>query len=234
MGMGLQTRTSARKMLPMRIVLDDKPCSLQAGSVADAIDAAATLAEQAGRVIVDVFVDGDRWSGEQLGGKSTALVAPTEVRFVTAEPHELVRQTLLDASAALQDADDFQRAAAEQIQAGDLAGAMPRLGEAITIWQSVKQAVASGAELVGLDLQALQVEHRPAEQIISGLGEQLRSLKNSLAAGDAIGLADTLLYELPAVVDSWRGLLEQMHAAVGRPGPGEHDFPPRTEGVGRS
>lgn len=218
----------------MRIVLDDKPCSLPAGSVADAIDAAAALADQAGRVIVDVFVDGDRWSGEQLGGARASAIVATEVRLVSADPHELVRQTLLDASAALQDADDLQRSAAEQIQSGDLAGAMPRLGEAITIWQSVKQAVASGAELAGLDLQALQVEQRPAAQIIHGLGEQLRSLKNSLAAGDAIGLADTLLYELPAVVDSWRGLLEQMHAAVGQPGPAGRDFPPQTEGGGRS
>lgn len=218
----------------MRIVLDDKPCSLPAGSVADAIDAAAALADQAGRVIVDVFVDGDRWSGPQLGGADASAIAATEVRLVSADPHELVRQTLLDASAALQDADDLQRSAAEQIQSGDLAGAMPRLGEAISIWQSVKQAVASGAELVGLDLQALQVEQRPAAQIISGLGEQLRSLKNSLAAGDAIGLADTLLYELPAVVDSWRGLVEQMHAAVGQPGPTGHDFSPQTQGGARS
>jgi hypothetical protein len=200
----------------MRIVLDDKPCPLQAESMDQAVRGAAALAQQCGRVIVDVYADGMRWTGPLPDSDLTNDALPTELRFVTADPAELVRDTLLDASAALQDADELQRTAAERIQSGDLAAALPQLSEAIAIWQSVHHAVDGGAELAQLDLPSLLVDGKPASQIIGRLTEQLRSLKNSLATADAIGLADTLLYELPDVTDAWRGLIEQMHAAVGQ------------------
>jgi hypothetical protein len=137
------------------------------------------------------------------------------VRLVSADPGHLVRHAMLDASEALQQVETLQRHAAESIQAGQLAAAMTPLGEAMTLWQSVRQTVADGAALVGLDLSTLQVEGAPAAQVVGRLTDQLRSLKNALAANDHIGLSDALLYELPEVIDEWRGLLEQMHAAAG-------------------
>ena len=39
--------------------------------------------------------------------------------------------------------------------------------------------------------------------------------RSALQANDPVGLSDTLLYEMPEVVDEWRRLLEQLRGLVG-------------------
>ncbi|MCH8212130.1 MAG: hypothetical protein IIB99_12260, partial [Planctomycetes bacterium] len=49
----------------MQVLLDENVCDVVAGTVAEAIAACATLAQAQGRLIVDVHVDGTRWSEQQ-------------------------------------------------------------------------------------------------------------------------------------------------------------------------
>jgi hypothetical protein len=200
----------------MRVLLDDSPCDVEARYAGEAIAAAAAMADRVGRLVVDVMVDGLAWSPERLEGLGTDRTLAQEVRLVTSSARDLARAALADASEALSSADELQREAAELLEAGRQPAAMQRLGEAITIWTRVQRAVALSVEVMSLEFGAMEVEGVPAAELIQSLGQRLRLLRSALAADDHVGLADTLLYELPEVVQSWRDLLAEMIRGISR------------------
>lgn len=199
----------------MRVLVDDNPCDVAATSVGEAIAVGAAIAENRGRLIVEVVVDGEAWSGERLGSDDGA--GADEVRLTTADPIELVAQTFEDASTALMQADRLQQSAADLVRGDDLPAAMAQLGEAVEIWRSVQQAVVMGTELAGIDLEHGRISQAAAacagssfSEIIETLNSQLRGVRDALTARDTAALSDSLLYELPAVVQQWRALLDDL------------------------
>jgi hypothetical protein len=194
----------------MRVTLDEQPCAIDAESIGDAIGSAAALAEERGRVIVEVIVDGNSWDQDQLGSSELRAGRADHLDLVTADLGELVHETLRDAAAALDDADRLQREAAELLQSDQAQIAMVRLGEAFGIWQSVQQAVAICGDALQVDLTALKVADNPLQQSVVRLDEQLQSLRTALENKDMVSLADMLLYELPEVVAEWREVLDTL------------------------
>ena len=197
----------------MRVVLDDSPCAVEAGSISAALRNAAGEADRAGRVIVDVFIDGHRCSADDLDRLDLQTVV-NELRLVSADPSEIVRAALESAETALSDADALQREAAELLQADESVEAFSRLTGAVSLWTSVRQAVSDGCALIDLDLGAVHVGEKPATAIIGLLTDHLRELKASLESLDVVRLADILLYEMPAVIGEWHDLLARLHECV--------------------
>ncbi len=199
----------------MRVLLDNDECDMAVGSVGEAVAAGAALASDRGRTVTDVLVDGTRWSDDQLASPDIEQATATEVQIITAEPAELVTETFAEAAWALSDAGKLQEEAAQLIQAGQPRDAMDKLRDAVSIWLSVQEAVAKGSKLVGLDLDSVTLDGVSARLCIERLTEQLRMIRSALQANDPVGLSDTLLYEMPEVVDEWRRLLEQLRGLVG-------------------
>lgn len=194
----------------MRVLLDEKPCDVTAESVNDAIAAAALVAEGRGRIIVDVFVNGARWSSDQLGEGGAADQPAEEVSLISADPVALVEYTFSQAADALTEADNLQRDAARLIQADQRREGFDALARAVTIWSSVQRAITDGSRLIGINLDEVTVGQTPIRLTIRRLEEQLQSLRGALSASDPISLADTLLYEMPAVVEEWRAMLQRL------------------------
>ena len=193
----------------MKVLLDDMPCEVNATTVGEALDAASAVAEQRGRLIVDVSVDGTRWTESDLSSSDRTDAAAEVVHFTSAAPRELVRQTFADAADALTDADDLQRETAQLLQADHRTVSLDKLNEAISIWLQVQEAIVKGSQLVGLDLDAVALP-RPIGESISALNQRLEAVHGALARNDVIALADTLLYEFPEVVEEWRGILDEL------------------------
>jgi hypothetical protein len=200
----------------MRVLLDDSACPVQARYAGAAVAAACAVAEEHGRLVVEVHVDGEPWCDERLDDLEGDRTEASEVRLVTAEPRALITQTLDDASGALQAADALQREAAELLESRRAAVAMQKLGEAIAIWSSVQQAVALCGRVIALDLDRVTVDGVPAEELVRSLTQRLASLRGALEVGDHVGLSDTLRYELPPVVQEWRDLLAELIRLVNR------------------
>jgi hypothetical protein len=201
----------------MRVLLDDNPCSLEATSLEAAISAAAALAGEYGRLIVEVVVDGKTWSEADLEAASEHRAAVEELRLTTAEPRALVVQTLEDASGALLTADELQREAAELIDADNMDKAMERLGHAFQIWGDVQQSVLMSAQVLAIDPRGATVGGRPLEQAIEQLIEQLREMGRVLKSRDPVGISDALLYEFPEVVQEWRAMLHELRENIQSP-----------------
>jgi len=194
----------------MRLLLDEQPCEVHAGSIGEAIRSAAALAEDRGRLIIEVIVDGDRWDEEQLASEEACAGVAEEIRCTSASRDELVARTLTDAADALTRADELQREAAELIQTDQAAEAKGMIGRAVNIWLTVLEAVARSAEALQLDLGTFRVAGEPLPASIERLKERLQSLQAALQMDDSVAVSDTLLYELPDVVTEWREILNDM------------------------
>ncbi len=200
----------------MRIFLDDAACQdIHADSVAAAVQAAADIARQRGRTIVDVMVDGSKWSADRIDSdEAKAASGANEVRLVTADPLLLVCEAFADAADVLGEIDRLQQTAAELLQADRAGEAMERLGNALELWGSVHQAVTMGSAMASVDLQPLQPS-------VERLTIRLKAVRSALEQRDVVALADTLLYDLPEVVNEWRSLLHGLRERVRETARGE-------------
>ena len=198
----------------MQILLDDIPCNVRARTVGEAIEGGADLARNRGRLIVDVTVDGFHLSATDLGSAQQHARTAQVVRLTTAEPVELVRQTFCDACEALTEADELQREAAQLLQSDQHTVSMDKLTEAISIWLCVQEAVIKGAQLMGLDLDAEGSGDQELPDAIRRLRERLDTVHRALQSRDEIGLADTLLYEFPLVIEQWQRVLAELQGRL--------------------
>lgn len=201
----------------MQVLLDDTPCDLDARTVGEAIDAGAGLAGSRGRLVVEVVVDDVHWTDGDLSSAERLAAGARVVRLVTADPRRLVADALGDADVALAEADRLQQEAARLLQADQHTVALDQLGEAMAIWLAVQEAIVKGARLIGLDLDSIAGDRGAFAVSIARLNDWLVVLRNALADRDVIGLADTLLYEMPAVVSEWRQILQELTRRVADP-----------------
>ena len=109
----------------MQVLLDENVCDVAAATVEEAITACADLVEAQGRMIVDVQVDGTRWSEEQLESPQRQSTTAQVVELTSADPAQLVLQTFEDAAEALTNADELQHEAAELLQSDQRTICMP-------------------------------------------------------------------------------------------------------------
>ena len=189
---------------------------MKAQTVGEAIAAAATLAQTRGRLIIDVIVDGLRWSERQLDSAEHKDTTAETIEFITAEPKELVLQTFEDAADALSDADALQKEAAELLQSDQSIVCMDKLAEALSIWLTVQQAIVKGSQVVELQLDNISVKKIPITESIARLNENLQLLRSALQQDDQVAVADALLYEFPDIINEWRTILEHIHSLVER------------------
>ncbi len=199
----------------MRILLDDQLCDVQSKTVGDAITGVAEIVRDQGRLIVEVVVDGQLWTSEQLDAEELVGSGADEVRLTSALPRELASHVFADAGGALDEAEQHQARAAEMIQSGQVAQGLQEFGEALSLWLSVQQAVEKAAELVDIDLAAAEVGGETGDQILAKVQRHLQALKSQVQSQDMLGVADTLLYDLPEVLQEWRELLAHLAAETG-------------------
>jgi len=194
----------------MSIYLDDESVDLPGPDLSAVLEQARERLGDAGRMIVEVQRDGQALTPAELDAAQDAPVAESEWRLLTAEPRELAVASLQQVVHRLDDARQAQLAAAELLQQDKPAEAMKRVGEAIEAWQQTQQAVLYSATLVGIELGGRSVDDQPVDQTIHLLLDQLKKVRDLLAAGDTVGLADALENEWPETIDRWQALVSQM------------------------
>jgi len=198
----------------MRVVIDEQLTDVQAETVGEALAEAVDRAEQHGRLIVDVTVDGESWTDQRLTSPEGSATKADEVRLQSADPSELVAGTFANAAEALLQADAIQKDAAAKIQSGQSTEGMQQLNEAIAIWASVGQAVDHGSQLIAMNLDEMTIDDIPLTESIESLNGQLRHLRDALSDRDMVGVSDTLLYEMPDTVQHWRSILTDLQQRV--------------------
>jgi hypothetical protein len=214
----------------MQVLLDGNPLATSGPSLADALTAGAADAQSRGRIIVEVKADGIALSDEKLGNPSSDASLIKELRMLSAEPRALVRHTLLEAVGALDNARAEQTKAAELIQSGDPETAMSTLQVAMVTWQAVRDVVTRSADVLGLNLDTLELpgveEGLNFKTATTDLLGHLKQMRAALDQQDWSALSDIVGYDLDAQVGVWKGLLVALSQHVS-------SLPPAASGAGR-
>jgi len=210
----------------MHVLIDDQRVTVGEATLSAAFDAARAHATGRKRVVVGAWIDGEAVDDDRLESPGDEPLNGAEVRFVTANPFALVRETMLEVAENLHAARHEQGAAAQMIQLGRMDEALGHLGTALQTWDMVRQVVMHGAALLGLPLEtvkvSLDVEGEPAEVVVAAcvdrLSINLQELKRAMVDKDWTGLADLLGHEMQHEADRWRSLLVGLADIVGARG----------------
>ena len=191
----------------MRVLLDDQNCFIDVNTIGEAVAAAADAAEQAGRLVVEVRVDGDSLSDEELQEPGRLEATAEEVQLLTTTMNILLRETFLHAAQALLEADAVQRNAAELMQGGQAAEGMQSLLGALETWSGIRDAVVKGLGLADVNPEEIVVNDVRLPDAIGGLQIRLGALKAAMVAEDVAATCDCLLYDLPESTRDWHIIL---------------------------
>lgn len=200
----------------MEVFLDHDPFETDATTLGGVIGAAREQLAGAGRMIVEVRLDGETIPSDELEQRHDQAIDAEEVQLITAEPFELARQTLLDVKEALAGVKDDQQRAAELLQEDKPAEALNAIRAALGVWQQAQQTVLQAGRLIGVDLDAFEVDGQPVHAIVEALADQLKQVRDQLTANDWVGLADTLAYELDETAATWSAMLDALSDEIRR------------------
>jgi len=205
----------------MRTTIDGENIQVTGTTLADALEAGTAAAQDRGRVLIEVAVDGHHVEGELLEAMLADPPSPAEVTLRTADPELLLRETFYDAVDALESIDGELTACATQIQGGQVAAALEQLHELLDTWQAVRTALECGAELLDRPLDALVPGHDLHERV-QGLARCLTELRSAMVAEDLASLADLCEYDMREEGQLWRTALRGAASELGK----SDDAPP--------
>ncbi len=196
----------------MQVYLDDNPVDVsdQAGMTVRQVaqQVRECLAPQE-RMLVAIHIDGHLVERDRL---DEVLDSPAgehgKIDFQSAVPRMLAREVLVHARALVAEAAPIREQAGEMLAAGQTARAMEMLGSCFAVWSQVQESMSRSVELLGLDLDQLQVDGKPASQMLDEFAQRLREVKEALENRDYVTLADILQYELQDTTERWQALLD--------------------------
>lgn len=197
----------------MRAYLDDEPLDLEGQTLAAAVVAGRRAADARGRMIIEVWADGEQTPAAHLEEPPPHEPYAGEVRFVSADPGALVAHALEEAGENVAGVRESQTTAATQLARGETGDAMGNVGSAVRAWESVLRAVQDGCAALGAepwDLLGPTGDRGSCEQAITQLLEALREVQRSITDQDVASLADVLEYDLNELADTWAELLGAM------------------------
>ncbi|MEM6458961.1 MAG: hypothetical protein AAF710_06175 [Planctomycetota bacterium] len=194
----------------MQVILDELPVTLTGPSLGALLEEARDRLADGGRVVVEVAVDGAKLDEDAIDRRRAEDVAAYEVRLTSADPKALAVETLRQVDERLTDAETAQREAADLLQSDEPQPALKKVGESIEAWLQVQQAVLHSATLLGLNLDAIDIDGEPAHALTEQALDRLNDVKDHLQAGDTVALADSLAHEWPATTAKWHRLIERL------------------------
>ncbi|MFW6337141.1 MAG: hypothetical protein ACOC3G_08430 [Phycisphaeraceae bacterium] len=198
----------------MSIHLDDEIVPLEGETLSEVLQSAKARTDANGRLVVEIRLDDEPLSPEQIEQSLEESVAEREVHLVTAEAGELAATVLEQIEAALEDVKLKQERAGELLQQDEAGEAMQNLGEVISVWLQAQQAIAQSATLAGIELGSLAVDGRSFDELAAELVERLEELKSLIETNDTVSLGDVLQYEWPELTDRWKSLVHELRDRV--------------------
>lgn len=198
----------------MKVLLDGKPIAVSRSDVATALADGVRLAEQDGRVIIEVLGDGTKLDEATLASRThTTPLQVLELR--SAEPRQLIVATLQDSADALNHARTEQLIAAHAIQRGEPEKSLDSIRSALETWQLVRDAAARAGVMWGVNFLAGEAREIGTNSVDEKeLARSLSVLRDAFTNEDWAALSDVLAYQLTPQADQWRQALSSWAAAI--------------------
>ena len=195
----------------MELYIDDCPAESPAAdgqTLGVLVEGVKTRVAEQGRILVGICCDGLDVTGEDYGDQLGRPVGEfRRIEMQSAEPAVLVGQALDVADGLLGESAAGCDEVVALLSRGDTKLALDRLGGCCKDWVQVHQAVCQALTLLGADARNPQVDGEPFARRLEVPAQRLRQIKESIIGRDYVLLADSLTYEFPEAVESWRSII---------------------------
>jgi hypothetical protein len=169
---------------------------------------------RANRLVVRLLIDGD---SPDLANIDAIRNTPLENRTVfieTADPRQTAMDSLNQAEAQLNQADQLKSETADLLRTNQWTPALTKFARCLQCWLETQQVVSGVARLLKIDLETLQAGDQPLAAQLAQFAGQLRQIQSALQAGDLVGLTDLLVYETADTSAQWRSAVEAVRMAI--------------------
>ena len=167
------------------------------------------------RLVVGIRCDDVEVDGEEIAGKLSERTGTIEkLEVLTSTKHDLVIGAMLQASQALQESESACQRIGEQMNEGQATEGVKALGECLSVWQQIHEAVTKSLTMLQLDPESMFVRDEPLIDLITRPRDVLVQVKQALMAQDYVLLADVLQYEFSDVTETWYAVLNAIRQAA--------------------
>jgi hypothetical protein len=195
----------------VQIYLDDDPgrfSTLATAPLAELVEEVKSAVQRKGRMLVSIQCDGLDVTGTDYPNHLTRrLESYQRIDLHSAEPGTLASDGL-DSTAALIDATEQAiPPVVQHLTAGDVAAAMPGLGECTRGWLQVHESICNVAVLIGQNPNDRLPDGSTMVDRLGVAADRLKLLRDAMQDKDYVLVCDVLTYEMPAMFESWRELI---------------------------
>lgn len=166
-----------------------------------------------GRMVVGIRHEGKEIPAAELAGTLQEQASTfSRLDLITSTRDVVVVDAMDQASVALTQTEEACRRVADGLAEGKVAESMQALGDCLSVWQQIHEAITKSTQMMELDCETTLVNGEPlVEYANKPMGVLLR-VKEALQAQDHVLLADTLKYEFSEVADQWRDVIARIQA----------------------
>lgn len=165
----------------------------------------------ANRMVVGVSIDGQACNDQVLSDRLEERISGVQqIDLESGDPRAISAEALRTVASDMQEVAAEQIDIADEINAGNIAKAVTRIGEFVKAWQSVRQVIVQTSTLLQRDLTQFEYDGQPLTEHLNSLVTQLNDLKSALDAQDMVLLADLLHFEVPPLCEMWKEMLNEL------------------------
>lgn len=194
----------------MDIHIDDNQVTVEGDSLGEVILTAQQKIEDKSRLVVEVIVNDEVLSRDQLTAMHDQSVSTEKIRLITAKPYELALTALNDTQVNLEELKAVQSRVAEQLQSDQAGDALNDMQIVLHTWQNAQLAVNHASELMEVKLEELETASGSAVSIINDLADKLNAMHEYLEDKNFVALADLLGYELNDTAQQWIDMIDSL------------------------
>jgi hypothetical protein len=199
----------------MTVTVDHEPLQAEALGLRTVGQVLSHVQRDHGRLVVHLLIDGREPDLDAIGQVRQAPLAGHTLSIETAEPRRVALDVLDGVEVQLREADRLKAEACDLLARNDVSRAMEKLSGCFSTWQVAQESVLKTAQLLRIDLSALEVNGRPLDVVVAEFTGQLREIRAALECRDFVLLSDVLTYEMTETTRNWRLALGAIRGVVG-------------------
>ncbi len=163
---------------------------------------------EAGRLVIGLRCDGNDVPAHEMADTLRRQASSFErLDVVTSTKYDLVAEAMDQAAVSLTQTEEACQRIADGLSEGKTAESMRALGDCLSVWQQIHEAIGKSIAMLEMDAQTTLVGGERLVDVVNKPMVVLLRVKEALQSQDHVLLADTLKYEFSEVAQQWQDVI---------------------------
>ncbi len=163
---------------------------------------------EAGRLVVGLRCDGTEVPADEMADTLKRQASSFErLDVVTSTKYDLVADAMDQAAVSLTQTEEACQQIADGLSEGKTSESMRALGDCLSVWQQIHEAIGKSIAMLEIDPQTALVGGEPLVDVVNKPMVVLLRVKEALQSQDHVLLADTLKYEFSEMAQQWQDVI---------------------------